>query len=294
MYNILWGTATIAFPNLLFDLTGAQRMLYPEIWQCVGMIVGVYGVGYLAASTNPRQHWPIILVGLLGKILGPIGFAEALAKGTFPPAFGLTIITNDLIWWIPFSMMLWDAYRSKHEHPPAANTPTLNDALNTLKDQHAQSLGDLTNTAPTLTVLLRHAGCTFCKETLADLATRRESIEAAGIRIAIITMSSPEQNTALATRYNLTNASWFSDPDRIAYRALQLPRGTFLQLFGPRVIVRGIAATLRGHLVGKLQGDGLQMPGAFLIHNHTIIRTFRHTNAADRPNYTQLACGVSP
>ena len=48
-------------------------------------------------------------MGLLGKILGPIGFVKALADGTFPPTFGLTILTNDLIWWVPFAMILWAA-----------------------------------------------------------------------------------------------------------------------------------------------------------------------------------------
>jgi ligand-binding SRPBCC domain-containing protein len=109
LYNLLWGAATIGFPHLLFDLCGIERINYPQIWQCVGMIVGVYGVGYLIAASDPRRHWPIVLVGLLGKIFGPIGFAVALAQGTFPPLFGVTILTNDLLWWIPFILILRDA-----------------------------------------------------------------------------------------------------------------------------------------------------------------------------------------
>jgi ligand-binding SRPBCC domain-containing protein len=109
IYNLSWGTLTILWPHLLFDLTGAQRINYPEIWQCVGMIVGVYGIGYLIAASDSRTHWPIVLVGLLGKIFGPIGFAVALWRGTFPPLFGLTILTNDLLWWIPFTLILIDA-----------------------------------------------------------------------------------------------------------------------------------------------------------------------------------------
>jgi hypothetical protein len=34
--------------HLLFDLTGAERINYPEIWQCVGMIAGVYRIGSCA------------------------------------------------------------------------------------------------------------------------------------------------------------------------------------------------------------------------------------------------------
>ncbi|MCA9090873.1 MAG: SRPBCC family protein [Planctomycetaceae bacterium] len=116
-YNLVWGASVIVWPHWLFDATGLERMNYPEIWQCVGMIVGVYGLGYLIAATNPRMHWPIVLVGLLGKIFGPIGFAIAMARGVFPPAFGSTILTNDLVWWIPFGMILRDAWRSRALDP---------------------------------------------------------------------------------------------------------------------------------------------------------------------------------
>ncbi len=115
LYNLLWGAFTVGFPHFLFDLARIERINYPEIWQCVGMIVGVYGIGYLIAASDPRTHWPIVLVGLLGKIFGPIGFVAALMSGTFPPLFGLTILTNDLIWWIPFAMILWDTAKHRSD-----------------------------------------------------------------------------------------------------------------------------------------------------------------------------------
>lgn len=120
IYNLTWGTLTIAWPHLLFDLTGVERINYPEIWQCVGMIVGVYGIGYLIAASDSRTHWPIVLVGLLGKVFGPIGFLVALLRGTFPPLFGLTILTNDLLWWIPFALILRDA--AKHQRATSQST----------------------------------------------------------------------------------------------------------------------------------------------------------------------------
>jgi ligand-binding SRPBCC domain-containing protein len=118
IYNLVWGAVVIAFPNALFDACGIPRLNYPEIWQCVGMIVGVYGIGYLAAAEDSVRHWPIVLVGLLGKVFGPIGFAGALTQGTFPPAFGLTILTNDLIWWVPFTLILWHAFLNRRPVPP--------------------------------------------------------------------------------------------------------------------------------------------------------------------------------
>lgn len=111
IYNVLWGALVVLFPNVLFDWAGMARPNYPELWQCVGMIVGVYGVGYWVAARDPFRHWPITLVGLLGKIFGPIGFAQALWVGSFNIKFGSTILTNDLIWWIPFFLILRESYK---------------------------------------------------------------------------------------------------------------------------------------------------------------------------------------
>jgi hypothetical protein len=110
VYNLAWGAFAIAFPMLLFRLVGVDPLPnYPELWQCIGMIVGVYGIGYWIAASDPVRHWPIVLVGLLGKIFGPIGFLQAVLNDRFPVAMGVTILTNDLIWWIPFTLVLWNA-----------------------------------------------------------------------------------------------------------------------------------------------------------------------------------------
>lgn len=113
IYNLVWGAFVICFPLVLFQWARMQLPVYPEIWQCVGMIVGVYGVGYIIAAFDPLRHWPIILVGLLGKILGPIGMLNAVWQGRLPHIAGWVCATNDVIWWVPFGIILWCAYRGK-------------------------------------------------------------------------------------------------------------------------------------------------------------------------------------
>jgi small multidrug resistance pump len=115
IYNLVWGAMVVLAPHAVFDLLGVPRLEGPgiAIWQCVGMIVGVYGIGYACAARDPLRHWPIVLVGLLGKIFGPIGFIDAVfIRGIFPIQFGWTIITNDLVWWIPFAIILLAAWRA--------------------------------------------------------------------------------------------------------------------------------------------------------------------------------------
>ena len=110
IYNVCWGAWVVLFPNSWFDLISIPRPNYPEIWQCVGMVVGVYGVGYWISASDPIRHFPIVLVGFLGKVFGPIGFAQALVSGRLPLAFGIMIIFNDLIWWPSFYKILREKF----------------------------------------------------------------------------------------------------------------------------------------------------------------------------------------
>lgn len=111
IYNILWGAWVVLFPNHFFDLLHMPRLNHPMIWQGMGMVIGVYGLAYWWASFDPIKFWPIIAVGFLGKIFGPAGYVMNLWMDTAYPQFGWTLITNDLIWWIPFGWMLWEAHK---------------------------------------------------------------------------------------------------------------------------------------------------------------------------------------
>lgn len=111
-YNLAWGGFVVLFPAAMFAWFGMEPPNYPELWQCIGMIVGVYGIGYGIAAFDPVRHWPIVLVGFLGKLFGPIGFLQAALQGRLPWRFGWLNVTNDLIWLLPFALVLWRAYQT--------------------------------------------------------------------------------------------------------------------------------------------------------------------------------------
>lgn len=113
IYNVAWGGWVVLFPLAAFHGLGMPPPNYPFLWQCVGMIVGVYGVGYACAAPHPSRHWPIVLVGLLGKVFGPLGFLTGAFRGELPWRFGLLLVTNDLLWWIPFALILRSAARRR-------------------------------------------------------------------------------------------------------------------------------------------------------------------------------------
>ena len=70
IYNILWGAWVVLVPNHFFELVGMEPLNHPMVWQGMGMVIGVYGLGYWWASFDPMRHWPIVAVGFLGKIFG--------------------------------------------------------------------------------------------------------------------------------------------------------------------------------------------------------------------------------
>jgi len=165
-------------------------------------------------------------------------------------------------------------------------------ALGEIRASSCQTLGELSDGRSVLVVFLRHLGCTFCREALADIARRREAIESEGVRIVLVHMGTDEQAETLFRRYGLADVARVSDPQQRLYEAFELQRARPGQLFGWREVVRGLAATLRGHGVGRLMGDARQMPGVFLVRDRAIIRQFRHRHASDRPDYGELACGI--
>jgi len=79
------------------------------------------------------------------------------------------------------------------------------------------------------------------------------------------------------------------DPEQKLHKVFGLKRGSLLQLFGPKVLWRGIlAGVVRGHGIGSPAADSSQMPGLFLLNKTSIVRRFRHRSASDRPDYAAI------
>jgi len=111
LYNIGWGLFSALDPQWLFRFAGMPPANHPQIFACLGMVVGLYGILYLEVARVPERGWLIAAVGLLGKILGPIGLAQLILSGTWPVATLALCITNDFIWWAPFGLYLYDAWQ---------------------------------------------------------------------------------------------------------------------------------------------------------------------------------------
>lgn len=289
VYNLMWGAWVVLFPNHLFDLTDIDRPNYPGIWQCVGLIVGVYGIGYWLAARDFVRHWPIVLVGFIGKILGPIGFLQSAVTGLLPWSWGLTIFFNDVVWWLPFSAMLYIAV--KFHNAPRSNSPKSDESESSTVESvsrrttvsNGRNLWELGLHNKLLLIFVRHAGCTFCRETLNELKGKLPGLESQRITPVVVHLGTPEDGQRMLDRAGLQATLHVSNPNADLYRAYQLKRGQLSQLLGPRVWWRGFqSAILKGHGTGPLVGDGFQLGGAFLVENGRITKSFPAKDAADK------------
>lgn len=156
--------------------------------------------------------------------------------------------------------------------------------------QHGQSFVALSEISPLLVVFLRHAGCTFCREALSDIARSRALIERQGTRILLVHMGDGRSLDALLQKHKLDDLDLISDPDQTLYRAFGLKRGNVWQLFGSKVLWRAFGAgVLLRYGIGPVVADSAQMPGVFYLEQSVIVRRFRHQSAADRPDYACLS-----
>jgi hypothetical protein len=106
VYNAVWGTVISFYPQIiLFDYPSTDFTLI--LLRCIGMLVGTYALAYYFASRDPVRYWPLIFVGFVGKILGPIGSAYYIINGELTVRFLYVNLLNDLIWLIPFGWILY-------------------------------------------------------------------------------------------------------------------------------------------------------------------------------------------
>ncbi len=292
VYHVLLGLELLIDPTALFVIAELPAPNYDWLVRGLGGYILMMAFGYAVASRDPYRYWVIGFIGLAVKLGITIGISVYIALGLLPVGALILVLINDVVWLLPLWRYQWRVYKQYEaeffevDHTQAELSEEL---LSEFVDQHHQSLIQLNQQSPHLLVFLRHFGCTFCRETLAQLAQQRETIEAQGVSIVLIHQSEPGSAESFFNRYGLGKVSRISDPDRKLYQAFELKRGEVWQVFGWKSWLRGFeAGVLKKHGIGLLEGDGYQMPGAFLINRNRIIKAYRHHSAADKVDYCEL------
>jgi peroxiredoxin len=161
--------------------------------------------------------------------------------------------------------------------------------LGTYKSQTGQTLASLTATQPVFLLFLRHFGCTFCREAVAEISKKRRAIEKQGACLAFVHLGTEEKAQWFFKPYGLLDVPRFGDPQGQLYQEFGLVRAELRQYLNFKSIRRLFAAARKGHFVALPEGDVLRMPGVFLLQQGKIRKAFRHKLVSDQPDYLALA-----
>ena len=148
------------------------------------------------------------------------------------------------------------------------------------------TLAELSQAGPVFVVLLRHTGCPFHREALADLKGAEPHVAAAGVRLAIVHMGQGENPVESAARYDLRDTTHVADPQQRLYKELGAPRGGIGKVLGLRELSRGAGACLvKGHGVGVPKGDVFQLGALALVDKGRVVWKHPLERASERPDY---------
>ena len=156
-------------------------------------------------------------------------------------------------------------------------------------------LSSLWKEKPLLLVFTRHFGCPQCKEMLDLLVYNKIDLEKSGLTIAAVTQGNPAETLEFCKR-QAPGIVCLSDPQRDAYRAFGLGRGTTWQVMLSPDVIRGtVRARDHGHSA-ELPPPGqdvMQMSGTFIIGTDGRIRLpYYYENIADHAPMDLLLNGV--
>jgi peroxiredoxin len=164
-------------------------------------------------------------------------------------------------------------------------------ALGEIRTESGASLLELAEGSPVLLVFLRHFGCSFCRQAISDVADLREELAQRGVRPVFVHLGPPELAKVYFEYYGLSDVERVNDPEAAVYRLPVFALGRknpFLQALNPVVWVGWLKGTLFKHGIGKIEGDGHQMPGIFFLRGAKIVREFKYRTIADEPDYLKL------
>jgi len=142
----------------------------------------------------------------------------------------------------------------------------------------------------------RHFGCPQCKEMVDQLIDAHQTLTDAGLLLAIVSHASPESAKAFCDQ-RAPNALCLADPDRSAYKAYGLYRGTLWQtILSPNIWKSNRRLSRqKGIKPGvPLPGqDAYQMSGTFVIGMDGRIRLpYYYEDIADHPPVDLLLHGI--
>ena len=115
VFNVLAGLTMLVGYHETYKIIGMERPAISFPVQLVGILVGLFGVGYYLVAKNPVENRHILALGFWSKFLGSCLATGYVVKGTLPPQFVIVYFFADLIYLPPFYLILRRLYALARE-----------------------------------------------------------------------------------------------------------------------------------------------------------------------------------
>lgn len=138
----------------------------------------------------------------------------------------------------------------------------------------------------TLLIFLRHLGCLFSREVVADVRKAAEA-DPSYPPVLYVHLGTPADGEAFFGQHD-PEARTVADGPGNLYRAFGIKRGSVGQLFSPKVIACGLRASRKGHGAGRPIGDPWMLPGMFVVEGDQILWSHEAKHAADHPDFARI------
>jgi len=170
-------------------------------------------------------------------------------------------------------------------------TDDLPATLAAIRTESGAALLDLAQESPVLLVFLRHFGCSFCRKAISDVADLRAELAIRNVRPVFVHLGPPDLAKVYFDYYGLSEVERINDPQAAIYRHPVFALGRtnpIWHVVNPIVWFGWLKGAIFKHGIGKIEGDGHQMPGIFFLKGPKIVRRFIYRTIADEPNYLKL------
>lgn len=267
--------------SLLSFVAGLYFLL--SINEASGSLLGIifFSLSFASflAKFEPAKHWPSVLLFLVFHLLLFVVSFKALLNGSTTSQDYILSVFSFIVIFPLFNLLSYAFFEHTVEFDGFKKSQ---DLMKSIKTSQYQTLFDLSKNNKVLLVFVRHFGCTFCRETVSEIAKIDESIKTKNWELVYVHMSDPDFGEEFFAKYYSKKVHHISDPGRVLYKSFNLSRGTLLELFGPSTWLKGLYyGYFKGHGVGDIEGDSLQLGGVFLIENGEVKYEKKANKASD-------------
>jgi len=111
-FNLLAGLAMISLYHEGYKLLGVPKPALVLPVQVMGILVGLFGVGYHLVANRPVENRSILMLGFWSKLLSSVLALAYVVAGRLPWGFAVVVFLSDVIYLPPFYVILRRLYRA--------------------------------------------------------------------------------------------------------------------------------------------------------------------------------------